>query len=1205
MQKSVVFAIGPLLRALTTAFYSKQMRFFMRLSLSTIICMLLSLHLLWAIPGKGQMLDEKKITIEVENVTLGKALTQVEKLSGFRIAYPSEQVERFSRVSLYLATRSVSATLDALLKATGLGYKFTDNTIMIVSHAEAMAHVPPAPVQKDTTVTLKGRVIDETGASMPGVSVRILNTTKGSFTDADGAFSITAGRGQTVIFSSVGSIQQEMVLNKSATMNIVLKSDNRRLDDIVVVGFGTQRKANLTGAVSTVDIKRTLEARPISDVARGLQGTVPGLTITSASGDLGRNPSIRLRGMAGSLNTGAAGAQPLILVDNVEIPSLQMVNPQDIESISVLKDAASTSIYGTRAAWGVVLITTKSGRKGSPAAINYSNNFSWSQPTEMPTIAPPAEGAEAMLYAKRRIDPNAGYHTTLGMSFDEVGIQKMRQWQKDYGNQALSDSMVMGRDFEIRDGRLYFYRPWDVGNKYMKDWTLMQKHDLAVSGGGDKTNYHLSLGYLNQSGVLRFKTDKFERYNATLSVNSAVNDWMDVRGKMMLSQSSFETPFTFSSATTGPWYYLYRWPVTYPYGTYQGKPFRSALTEVQQANMDETKSTFSRVQVGATLKPFKDFTIDVDYTYSGTNTHLRSAGGGTAGINFWAAPTQLNYFANYQDPVYDRVRYQSWWNEMNTGRAFATYKLDVNEDHHFKVIAGMDVDLYRNWAHSSERRTLIDPNLGEISLATGDQYVTGDRGHWATNGYFARINYDYKNKFLLEINGRYDGSSKFPVKQQYDFFPSASAGYVLTEEKFMDFAKPVLSFLKVRGSYGSLGNQNVGSNRFISVMNSSNSGWIIGTNNQLTFSTPEQVSNSLTWETVSTVDLGLDARFFNNALGITFDWYTRTTSDMIGAGLALPSSFGGATPVMNFGAMRTKGWELAIDYSHTFDNGLRINALATLSDFNERITKLANATRAITSNYVGKTIGEIWGYQTDRLFQEGDFVKNGAKWELKPGIPVQTVLAGNTAWFYYQPGDVKFVDRNGDTTLTPGANTVDDPGDQLVIGNSTPRYQYGLRLGADWKGFDFSIFIQGVGKRELWPSGPLFIPGYGQDSWYTHHLDYWTPNNTDAFYPQATFADQSNNSRNFYKQSRYLLDMSYTRIKNISLGYTLPLKVANRIKMKSARVYVSGENLFTFDNLIIPIDPEIDYTTEQTDASAFGRTYPYRKELSFGVQLTF
>lgn len=1164
--------------------------------------MLASIHLLWAIPTKGQALDEKKVTMEASNATLEMALNRLEKLSGFRIAYASEKVSRYGRVSLDFATRSVSATLKALLDNTDLSYKLSDNTIMIVSRNEAPV-VEKVPVTAaDSGITIKGKVVDEAGMPMPGVSVRIQGTTKGGFTDADGNFTISGNRGQVIIFSSIGSAPQEYPIGKAATINITLKTDSRKLDDIVVVGYGTQRKANLTGAVTTVDVKKTLESRPISDVARGLQGTVPGLTVTSPSGDLGQNPSIRLRGMTGSINA-SGGAQPLILVDNVEISSLQMVNPQDIESISVLKDAASTSIYGTRAAWGVILITTKSGRKGAPASINYSNNFSWSKYLAMPTIAGAADGAEAMLLGKLRVDPSKPFFTTLGMSFDRPGIEKMRQWERDYGGKELGDSMVMGRDFEIRDGKLFFYRPWDVGKMFMKDRTFMQKHDLSVSGGGEKTNYHLGLGYLNQGGILRFKTDKFERYNATLSVNSTVNDWIDVRGKMMLSQSKFETPHTFSGSSLGAWYYLYRWPITYPYGTYQGKPFRSAMTEAQQANMDDTKSTFSRVQVGTTLKPFKDFTVDVDYTYSATNTHYRSPGGGTAGIDFWSNPTLLNYFPNYQATTWDAISYNSWWNEWNTGRAFATYKFNFG-DHNFKAIAGMDVDLYKNWSQYSERKELIDPNFAELPLALGDQYADGSRGHWATNGYFVRLNYDYKNKYLLELNGRYDGSSKFPRHELYDFFPSASVGYVITEEEFMDFVKPTLSFLKLRASYGALGNQNLRPYQFISRMSSTNSGWLIGNDNQLTFTVPEQVSKSLTWETVSTIDFGVDARFFDNKFGIAFDWYNRTTSNMIGPGITLPSSFGGATPEMNFGKLRTKGWELALDFSHTFSNGIRINGLATLSDFTEQITKIANASRLINSNYEGKMIGEIWGYQTDRLFQESDFEKVGAGWKLKEGIPDQTILEGNTAWFSYEPGDIKFVDRNGDKKLSPGANSLDDPGDQMVIGNSTPRYQYGIRLGADWKGIDFSIFIQGVGKRNLWPSGPLFIPGFGQDSWYAHHMDYWTPENTDAFYPKPTFTDQSNNARNFYRQTRYLLNMAYTRVKNISLGYTLPVSIAGKAKLKTARVYVSAENLFTFDNVDIPIDPEIDYTPGQNSAG-FGRTYPFRKEISLGVQLTF
>ncbi|MGX5817961.1 SusC/RagA family TonB-linked outer membrane protein [Chitinophaga lutea] len=1175
----------------------------MRLSFFTILCMLVCIPLLWATSGKGQTLDDKKVTMEAENISLEKALTQLERLSGFRIAYAAGNVNRYGRVSMNFATRSVSATLEALLERTELSYKLADHTIMIVSRDEMPEPEPSTAAAADTTIKVRGTVKDETGATLPGVSVRIEGTTRGVFTDGLGAFSLDAKKGEKIIFSSVGSVSQELIVSNGSRVSIVMKADNRKLEDVVIVGYGSQKKANLTGAVSTVDVKRTLESRPVPDIARGLQGAVPGLTITTSSGDLGRNPNIRLRGMTGSLNS-SGGATPLILVDNVEIGSLQMVNPQDIESISVLKDAASTSIYGTRAAWGVILITTKSGKKGMAPSINYANNFSLSRPTTMPTIAPAVKGAETVLSVLTRSANNTAQTQfgVLGMYFDQIGIEKIRQWEKDYGGQNLGPEMVMGRDLEIRDGKLFFYRPWDVAKEYMRKDAFMQKHDLSISGGTEKTNYHVGLGYLSQGGVLKFKDDKFDRYNATVSITTKVYDWVDIRGKMMLSQSKFETPFSYSSDTYGPWYYLYRWPRIYPYGTLDGKSFRSALTEVQQAAMDESRSRFNRVQVGTTLRPIKDLTIDVDYTYSATNSRYYSVGKPTAGIDFWAGA--LTYKDNFQGAAYDYVASNSWWNELNTGRAWATYDRKFG-NHNLKFMVGTDMDVYSYGSNNSRRTGLIDPNKAQIPLAIGDQFVGGSAGDWATNGYFGRVTYDYKNKYLLEANARYDGSSKFPKDDQYALFSSFSAGYVLSEERFMEFSKPVLSFLKLRGSYGAVGNQNVGDYRFIPTMGSSTSGWLIGSANMLTVGTPPEVSRSLTWETVSTVDFGADARFLNNALGLSFDWYKRKTSNMISPGITLPSTYGGSTPSRNFGTMQTTGWELALDWSHAFDNGLMLNLAANISDFREKIVEYSGS-QGIYSNYNGRILGEIWGYQTDRLFQESDFTKSGNDWIPKEGIPSQTQIAGNTNWFRYGPGDVKYRDLNGDGKITPGTETLDDYGDLQVIGNSTPRYQYGLRVGANWKGVDLNIYMQGVGKRELWPSGPIFIPGFrAAEAWYDHQMDYWTPENTGAFYPRPADHGQSNNNRNFYRQTQYLLNMAYFRVKNLQVGYTLPARISNKAHIRQARIYVSGENLITFDNLSIPLDPEVDYTAEQSDASTFGRVYPYRKEVSFGLQITF
>jgi len=1064
-------------------------------------------------------------------------------------------------------------------------------------------------------LTISGKVTAaEDGSALPGVSVLVKGTSSGTSTSAEGNYSISAQRGQVLVFSFIGMAPQEKTIGTESIINVTLGADAKALDEVVVVGYGTQKRANLTGAVSTVDTK-VLESRPITDVARGLQGTVPGLTITTATGDLGTNPKIRLRGITGSLNTGAAGAQPLILVDNVEIPNLNLVNPEDIETISVLKDAASTSIYGTRGAWGVILITTKSGKKGAPNRISYSNNISWSSPTTMPEMASGADNSEASLRAIQRSNPNATSFSIIGYSVDEAAIQKMREWEQLYGGQDLGNEMVLGRDFEIIGGKLYFYRSWDAGEMYMKDWTPQQKHDINISGGSEKTSYNLGLGYLNQSGVLKVNPDQFKRYNMTLGVNTSVNDWLDARGKIIYSNTTTETPFIYSGTQYGPWYYLYRWPANYPYGTYEGKPFRGAITEVEQAKIDEDKNSLARISVGGTLKPVKGLTIDVDYTYTNLNEHLHQTGAPTYAYDFWSFNGTALDYKNYQSASYNSARYYSYWNEINTGKAFATYSKTI-QDHTFKVLAGGDIELWRATDQSSVRRNLLDPEHGELSLANGDQFVTGSNSHWSTLGFFSRINYSFKDKYLLEVNGRFDGSSRFPVNQLWGFFPSMSAGYVISEESFMDWSKSIVPFLKIRGSYGSVGNQVVGSNRFLSVLSSSASGWLLSGANVPTFTTPGALSPSLTWETVKTLDLGIDARFMEEKLGVTFDWYQRTTSNMITAGATLPSSFGATSPVRNFGELQAKGWELAVDYNHTFGNGLHFNVTGTLADAQETITKFANATRSLpgtiaalnSTYYEGMKVGEIWGYVTDRYFTEDDFNGTDAngRYIYKEGVPTQSQL--ETGAFYFGPGDIKYQDLNGDGVIYQGTNTVDDPGDKKVIGNSTPRYQYGLQLGADWKGFDFGVYFQGVGKRDLWASGNIVFPGFrAAEGWFQHQMDYWTPENPDAFYPRPMDYGATVDRWNFQPQTKYLLDMSYLRMKNITFGYSLPASITERVRMNKLRVYFSGENLLTFDNLDIPIDPEIDFSQTQlnNDRAGFGRVYPYRRTLSFGLQVTF
>jgi TonB-linked SusC/RagA family outer membrane protein len=1056
---------------------------------------------------------------------------------------------------------------------------------------------------------VQGKIFNaEDGFALPGATILVKGTTKGVTTNSDGSFSITVENGQTLVFSFIGLIPQERTITSNSTLEIRLKPDMQALEEFVVVGYGTQKRSDLTGAVSSIDAK-VLESRPITDVARGLQGTTPGLTITTPSGQIGKDPTIRLRGTVGTLSN-SGGAQPLILVDNVEIPSLQLVNPEDIESISVLKDAASSSIYGSRAAWGVILITTKKGKKGEAPKFKYSNNFSFATPTSTPTIAPGAEGAEMAFKALQRTNPSTNVFGVVGMYFDEIGIQKMRDWEAQYGGKDLGPEMVLGRDFEFRDGRLFFYRTWDAGEMFMKNWTPQQKYDLSVTGGSDKTTYRLAVGHLGQNGVLIANPDEFNRYSLDLNLSSQVNKWMEIRGGVLYSDTKFTRPFYFSSETYDPWYYLLRWPKNYPYGTYQGNPFRSALTEVQQAKMNEENTNLSRINLGTTLTPLKGLSIVANYTHDSQNFHNHQTGGIVSAYNFWATGPNLKN-EPYTSASYDKVAYISSWSTRNVGKLFSTYEKTLG-NHSLKAMAGGDIESYEYWYQSSERRKLMDPERGELDLASGDQFVDGARNLWATAGIFSRVNYNYKGKYFLELNGRYDGSSRLSPSARWAFFPSMSAGYLISEESFFEPVSPVISFLKLRGSWGAIGNQNAFLGDIYRIMSSYSSGWLVGSDNKVAFATPGARPTALTWETITTLDLGFDARFFQDKLGISFDWYKRITSDMHSAGAVIPASYGTSATKQNLGELETKGWELALDYGHTFTNGLKINTTFVLSDYLERITEFAN-NQSIYSNRPGRVIGDIWGYETDRFFTEDDFVKdasgnfvlNNGKYILKEGIPSQGLY--ESGWFFYGPGDVKYKDLNGDGVINYGTNTVDDHGDLKVIGNSTPRYQYGLRLGIDYKGIDFGMFLQGVGKRDFWANGPIFIPGYRPgEAWFTHQLDYWTPENPNAFYPRPTDAGNSNNSRNFLPQSRYLLDLSYMRVKNITVGYSLPHNWISRVGMEKVRIYFSGENLFEIDNLKLPLDPEVDYTSAgANDSNTFGRVYPYSRSLSFGLQVTF
>ena len=1049
-------------------------------------------------------------------------------------------------------------------------------------------------------ITVKGRVTDTQGEPLIAVNVFIKGTQQGVTTDFDGNYQIKAPSDGTLEFSSIGMVTQSVAINNKSVINVVLQDDHLLLNELVVVGYGTQKKENLTGAISTVNVERTLENKPFTDPAKGLQGAVPGLTITFSNGAINKAPVVNIRGM-GSLNA-ENGGSPLILVDNVVVNDISVVNADDIESVSILKDASSTAIYGARAAFGVIMIKTKSGKMGSKFTISYSNNFSWGTPTVLPKFPEdPVAEIEAMDKAMTRAK----------QSFDMFGMKAqpliagIERWKANYSHNRKGDQMIMGEDFEILDGVTYFYRLWDPVEVMYQDWTPQQNHNLQVTGGGEKISFALSGAYQYQEGILKIKPDKLNKYNLSLSVNANVNKWLDIDSRISIRQYNFNYPYAYQD----PYYYMWRWGTYFPYGQFTDENgtnayFRHIPGFLHNANYSTQKETYMNAQVGGTIKIGDFVQLRSEFAYTTTHGNTHETGGYVALWDFWGGG--LSYNTKLPSSSSDETHFTATKRTQITSNTFATYEQGFN-NHLLKVTAGLNVEQGTYEEQYSKKLGLMDKENGQLPLAFGTPTVNGDASDWAVVGLFARVNYSYMNRYLLEISGRYDGSSNFPAHSRWAFFPSFSVGYRISEEKFFSPLKNVISDMKIRGSYGLIGNQNVGPDRFIPKMTTATAGWISGTSRVLYTGLPANVSTNLFWEDIATLNLGADLRFFKNQYGITFEWFQRENRNMLSVGETLPEAFGTAAAMVNDGRLRTRGWEVTVDGAHTFDNGLNIYANINISDYKSVITEWnSNSANLLTQNYKGKTIGEIWGFETDRYFTSAEDVANS---------PSQVGL--QTGNFVYGPGDIKFKDQNGDNVIDAGNSTLDNHGDLIKIGNTTPRYQYSFRIGGNFKGFDLDIYFQGIGKRNLWATGNEAIPYYrGADVMYEHQMDFWTEENTDAKYPRPyvgngtsaisgmnKMADAAANSgNNFYPQTKYLLNLAYLRLKNLTIGYTIPKEITSRAHLEKVRIYFSGENLFEVAQRKIPIDAEI--TAGSSTSNFYGRTAPFFRTLSFGVQLS-
>ena len=1106
-------------------------------------------------------------------------------------------------------------------------------------------------------ISVSGTVTDVNGEPVIGAYVLVKGTSNGTSTDVDGKYQINVASNGTLVFTLVGMKDVEVPVNGKAAINVTMQEDSEMLDDVVVIGFGTQKKENLTGAVASVNISKALESRPIADVGRGLQGMTPGLNVRVGSSEVGSESVIRIRGQVGSYN---GSSEPLILLDNVEIPSIQMVNPDDIESISVLKDAASSAIYGAKAAFGVILITSKKGAKTESVSVNYSGNVSFQNMAEKYEMAS-VDGLHYTVEAAERL----GTYTPVGAFWliDRAGYNAAVAWKEKYADLDPMSPMTYGRDWYV-DGsnRKIGVRTYDPYAYMVRDNAPTQTHNLAVAGKSGNTNYNISLGYLDQSGMMKTTDyDKYSRYNANVRLNTKVNDWVSVHAGLMFSKTEKNWSYATNSTTADIWYYLYRWGSTYPLVPTDeyGNSLRNGTAETARGNKASKTNKYTSANAGITITPVKNWNIDFDYTYANNEMVYLYPGTRHTGGNLWDSPATYGdgskmvtnewaeynklgsqLVAKYFKPVeytdatatLNSIYRDAYTSERNTYNAKTTYDLNIGENHKFNFMLGMQAVDYVQEGNWSRKIGLMDITNPQFDLATGTQ--TSGGGHtWNSQlGFFGRINYNYKEKYLLEANLRYDGTSKFPTDLKWRWFPSFSAGWRVTEEPWMEGAKDVLSSMKVRASWGSIGDQSVSNSLYIPTMSLNNSSFIHNGAKDVYYSTPAAVASDITWQEIQTLGFGIDAQLFNK-IGITFDWYNRKTKNMIVGAEGLGIGFGTTAPNGNYGDLSTKGWELSLDYGHVFENGFSINVTAGLADAVTTIDRYGSAT-GISGWYNGKTYGEIWGFEVDRLFTKDDFVydANGAliKTSSKDGYTVYQFSDPNMATqgylnsgsLIFGPGDVKYKDLNGDGVINKGASSITDHGDLTVIGNTTPRYEYNFRVDLAYKGFDFSAFFQGVGQRDMWGSSSVSLPGFNTsdgamaqtfagDFWYETIVDGKVVDaNYDAFYPRAANCGGSS-IFNMQTSDRYLLDMSYLRLKNVTLGYSIPEKVLNKAHINKLRVYVALENFLTFDHLNgLPIDVEemagySSFNSSNYNSGRAGVGAPAFKSASFGLQLTF
>lgn len=1038
---------------------------------------------------------------------------------------------------------------------------------------------------------ISGIVLEEaTSEPLAGAAVQVKGSQNGTMADADGRFTLAASPGQTLLISYIGMISQEIPVKEGVKeITIKMLSDAVDLNEVVVVGYGVQKKVNLTGSVSSVK-GEMLERRPLADAVQGLQGMVPGLMVSNSDGGRpGGEGTLTLRGQGNLANNAA----PYVLVDGVEM-NLSDVNPNDIENISVLKDAVACAIYGARAAYGVILVTTKKGVEGK-MRVSYQGTVGWSSPTVLPDMVNSYDFAKYW---------NAGcINAGSPRLYSDEKIALLQQYIKDPSSVnpwfELPANSNMNPAFENSESGVGNVNYFDL---HYKNWAFKQNHNVSLSGGGKAAQYYISGGYYSEDGILRYADMDYKRYNFAANVNSQLTSWMKLKVNTKFMHSDQDTPFGDGGISEGFYHSLARFrPTVCPVDPNGHFTELTMIPYLQSGTYTNTQRDNMNITVGLDIQPLKNWFVFFDYTYKLDNEEYKALNVSPLIYGADGVSTSLGVRSELgMSPdgkftrSYDRSRYQS----INL---YTNYLFSLAEKHHFTVMAGFQEEDYNYSLMKNSITGLYSTTNPNVGMGTGDKTIVDTRNGWATRGFFGRINYDYDGRYLVELDGRYDGSSRFATDHRWGFFPSASLGWNITREAFMSSATDVLSNLKLRASYGLLGNQAGAALYTFAATMALNNGlgnYIFADGRHIFTQAPSVVNPNTTWEKVESKNIGLDFGFLGNTLTGTLDIFQRDTKDMLGPGVDFPDFFGAAAPQTNNACMRNRGWELSLNYRGQIGKDIQYTIASSVSDATSEVTEYANPTGTNPKDnwYTGKKVGEIWGYRADGLIQTQAEADAYNKYDL-------SFISGKP----WTPGDVKYRDLNNDNKINNGTNTLGDMGDMTVIGNTTPRYQYTVNGSISWKGVTLSLLFQGIGKRDWDPGLATYFWGsssYAQVTVFKEHLDYWSESNPNAYYPKPYIHTSGGvvpfRDKTMTTSDRYMQNAAYCRLKNLTVSYDLPAAWTNKIGMQKVQVFFSGENLLTFTKLKGMFDPEAIFTKNSyTDEG--GKNYPMNRVVSAGL----